>query len=169
MFCLPSFLSGLLCLRRMYEGFSLTVLSIHSQLVDPVANPEAIVEFGNARFTVLTPYVCSWGLKWHCRSSVWNTPNSTLPSSTTSLPSLWSTEISLFPSTQNRSRRTSLKSTQNSSTSCMFFWISFLTLFSSYDKNVGVVTNPAALNITLKVDQKTQWYYGRTLISLFIT
>ena len=42
----------------MYGGFSLTVLSIHSQLVDPVANPEAIVEFGNARFTVLTPYVC---------------------------------------------------------------------------------------------------------------
>ena len=30
-------------------------------------------------------------------------------------------QISLFPSTQNRSRRTSLKSTQNSSTSCMFF------------------------------------------------
>ena len=62
-FCLPSFLSGLFRLRRMYGGFSLTVLSIHSQLVDPVANPEAIVEFGNARFTVLTPYVCSWGLK----------------------------------------------------------------------------------------------------------
>ena len=49
------------------------------------------------------------------------------------------------------------------------FWISPFNLFSSYDKNVGVVTDPAALNITLKADQKTQWYYGRTLISLLMT
>ncbi|KAK8809645.1 hypothetical protein WA158_000588 [Blastocystis sp. Blastoise] len=103
---------------------------------DPIANPDAIIVLNRARFTVLTPYVI------RVEYSELETPK-------------FHDEPSFAILNRNLDVPKFTKELRSD-----FLKIETDALVLEYNATVGIVTDPAALKITMKLDQKVEWHFG---------
>ncbi|KAK8805573.1 hypothetical protein WA158_002229 [Blastocystis sp. Blastoise] len=103
---------------------------------DPVANPEAVVTLERARFTILTDYIIRVEYSKLTPPKFHDEPSFAILQRNLQVPK-YTKEI---------------KSD--------YIKIETDALILEYNSTIGTVTNPDALKITMKKDQKVEWHYG---------